>query len=307
MRTVTISESTESFFNKTVIAYDPASPVDLSGDNVYRLSLDYDDERKMSDLFEQFLQCADKSRLDALVIGMWGEPYDESAEDIIAALVARAPELPALRALFIGDMTYEECEISWIIQGNYTPLLRAFPKLEELRIRGAEQLSLQPVSHTALRKLTIESGGLPSHVVEALAGSSLPALEHLELWLGDDNYGFSGDVDLYRRLLAALAVPSLRYLGLRDAQIADELAQWLAGEETVGRLHTLDLSLGTLGDAGARALLDSPHVRALRRLDLSHHYISAALQGHLKALPIEVVLDDPQEEDDGDRYVAVGE
>jgi hypothetical protein len=304
---VTISESTETFFNKTVTAYDPASPVDLSGDKVYRLTLEYDDQRKMSDLFEQFLQSADKSKLDALVIGMWGEPYEESAEDIIAALVARAPELPALRALFIGDMTFEECEISWIVQGDYTPLLKAYPKLEELRIRGAQDLSLQPVTHTALRKLTIESGGLPSEVVEALVASSLPALEHLELWLGSDEYGFDGDVGLYRRLLGALAGPSLRYLGLRDSEISDELAQWLAGEEVVGRLHTLDLSLGTLGDAGARALLDSPYVRSLQRLDLSHHYISPALQQHLKALPLEVVLDDAQDEDDGERYVAVGE
>jgi len=304
---VTISESTETFFSKTVTAYDPASAVDLSGDKVYRLALDYDDERKMSDLFEQFLQSADKSKLDALVIGMWGEPYEESADDIIAALVARAPELPALRALFIGDMTFEECEISWIVQGDYTPLLKAFPKLEELRIRGSQELSLQPMTHSALRKLTIESGGLPSEVVEALTASSLPSLEHLELWLGDDNYGFSGDVDLYRRLLGALGGPSLRYLGLRDSQIADELAQWLADEEVVGRLQTLDLSLGTLGDAGARALLDSSHVRSLRRLDLSHHYISPALQQQLKALPQEVVLDDAQEEDDGERYVAVGE
>lgn len=304
---MTISESTETFFNKTVTAYDPASPVDLSGDKVYRLSLEYDDERKMSELFEQFLQSADKSKLDALVIGMWGEPYEESANDIIAALVARAPELPALRALFIGDMTYEECEISWIVQGDYTPLLKAFPKLEELRIRGAQDLSLEPVTHTALRKLTIESGGLPSEVVEALIASSLPALEHLELWLGSDEYGFDGDVDLYRRVLSALAGPSLRYLGLRDSEISDELAQWLAGEEVVGRLHTLDLSLGTLGDEGARALLDSPYVRKLQRLDLSHHYISPALQQQLKTLAPEVVLDDAQDEDDGSRYVAVGE
>ncbi|KQV59464.1 MULTISPECIES: STM4015 family protein [unclassified Duganella] len=304
---MTISESTETFFNKTVTAFDPALPVDLSGDKVYRLALDYDDERKMSGLMDQFLQSADKSRLDALVIGMWGEPYEEGADDIIAALVARAPELPALRALFIGDMTFEECEISWIVQGDYTPLLKAFPKLEELRIRGAQDLSLEPVTHAALRKLTIESGGLPSEVVESLIASSLPALEHLELWLGSDDYGFDGDVDLYRRLLGALAGPSLRYLGLRDSDISDELAEWLASEEVIGRLHTLDLSLGTLGDDGASALLGSPHVRMLRRLDLSHHYISAGMQEKLKALPLEVVLDDAQEEDDGDRYVAVGE
>lgn len=139
----------------------------------------------------------------------------------------------------------------------------------------------------------------------------MPNLEHLELWLGADDYGFSGDVALYRKVLAQLATPGLRYLGLRDAEIADDLAAWLASEPLLASVTTLDLSLGTIGDAGAEALLQGTQLGNLARLDLSHHYISPANQQKLKALPFEVVLDDPQEEDqydgEGHRYVAVGE
>ncbi|OEZ96319.1 STM4015 family protein [Duganella phyllosphaerae] len=308
---MTISDSTTTFHNKKVVQYDPDSAFDPSPDVVYRLALDYDDERKMPELIDSFLARADKATLEALVIGMWGEPYEAGADAVIAALASRALELPALRALFVGDMTYEECEISWIVQGNYKPLLDAFPQLEELRIRGGNELTLEPFAHQHLRKFTIESGGLDQKIALALAASSMPNLEHLELWLGADDYGFSGDVALYRKVLAQLATPGLRYLGLRDAEIADDLAAWLASEPLLASVTTLDLSLGTIGDAGAEALLQGTQLGNLARLDLSHHYISPANQQKLKALPFEVVLDDPQEEDqydgEGHRYVAVGE
>ncbi len=308
---MTISDSTTTFHGKKVVQYDPEIDFDASPDVVYRLSLEYDDERKMPDLIAGFLDKADKSTLEALIIGMWGDPYEAGADEVIAALASHAPQLPNLRALFIGDMTYEECEISWIVQGSYKPLLDAFPLLEELRIRGGNDLSLDAFAHQNLRKFTIESGGLDQKIAQALNESSMPKLEHLELWLGTDDYGFSGDVALYRKVLAQLATPSLHYLGLRDAQIADELAVWLANEPLLATITTLDLSLGTLGDVGAEALLHGTQLGNLTRLDLSHHYISEANQEKLKALPFEVVLEDPQEDDEDDgevyRYVAVGE
>ncbi|PWF55386.1 STM4015 family protein [Massilia glaciei] len=307
---MTISDSTEIFFNKKVITYEADEAVDLSGNLVYRLAIDDDEEAEMPELIEQFLARADKSQLDSLIIGSWGEPYDTGADEIIACLVKHAAQLPQLRALFIGDMTYEECEISWIIQGNYTPLLNAFPQLEELRIRGSTDLVIEPFTHPAMRSFTIECGGLPAEVAEALAASSMSNLTRLELWLGTDQYGFAGDVALYRRLFAKLNNPGLNYLGLRNSEIADGLAQWLAGEEAIAHLDTLDLSMGTISDVGAEALCASAHVLKLKCLNLSHHYISAAWQQKLKALPIEVLIDDEQDgedDDDEDRYVAVGE
>ncbi|MEG1325427.1 MAG: STM4015 family protein, partial [Janthinobacterium sp.] len=253
---MTISDSTTTFHNKKVVQYDPDLPFDASPGIVYRLSLEYDDKRKMDELIAGFLAKADKGALEALIIGMWGDPYESGADEVMAALIAHAAELPNLRALFIGDMTYEECEISWIVQGSYKPLLDAFPLLQELRIRGGNELVIEPFAHQHLRRFTIEAGGLDQKIAEALAQSSMPQLEHLELWLGTDDYGFSGDVDLYRKVLAQLTVPTLRYLGLRDAEIADDLAVWLAEEPLVAQLDTLDLSLGTIGDLGAVAVLN---------------------------------------------------
>jgi len=304
---MTISAHTKTFFGKAVEDYSGGDPV--GGANaVHRLKLDYEDSRSLLELLDEYLSKVDLGQLEALVIGSWGEPHDNGPDDALNRLAELAPQLPNFKALFVGDMTFEECEISWIIQGSrYDHLLKAFPRLEALRIRGSTSLQLPPVAHTGLRQLVIESGGLPLEVAQSLAQCELPALEYLELWLGDDNYGFQGDVAAYCQVLQKLRTPSLRVLGLRDAQIADELAVWLAGEPWVASLDTLDLSLGTLGDQGAQALLTSSYVASLKRLDLSHHYISASLQEKLRAAIPGVILDDAQDPSDDDRYVAVGE
>lgn len=303
---MTISEHTETFFGRRVVDHSGGA-VRLEAGTVHRLTLDYDDARSMAELLREYLGHIDKSQLEALVLGMWSEPHDSSPEEALDVLIEHAAALPKLKALFVGDMTYEECEISWIIQGDYGPLLQAFPKLEVLRIRGSTSLQLPPFEHAGLRELAIECGGLPREISEALAQSTLPALQHLELWLGSDQYGFDGDVALFASVVARLKTPALRYLGLRDSEIVDGLAAWLAGEAWVAGLETLDLSLGILSDKGAAALLASPHVKGLKRLDLSHHYVSPAMQQQLRAAIPGVVLDDAQEGDEDDRYVAVGE
>ena len=304
-----ISDRTETFFGKRVQDYQ-GGDIAVAPGVVHRLHLKYNDE-SMGVLLEEYLSKIDTSSLEALILGAWPETQDTGPDDAFNVLIKHASKLTGLKALFVGDMTSYECEISWIIQGNYGPLLQAFPSLEVLCIRGANSLELPAFSHATLRELTIESAGLPREVNESLAQSTLPSLERLELWLGTDEYGFKGDVDLVRSVLQQLRTPKLRHIGLRDSEITDSLAVWLATESWVADLDTLDLSLGTLGDEGAAALLASPYVAKLKRLDLSHHYISEPLQAQLRAAIPGVVLDDPQEEDEYDgerwRFVAVHE
>jgi hypothetical protein len=304
---MTISDHTERFAGRQVRDYESGQPIEQTGDIVYRLSLDYDAETTMAELLDEFLGKVDPASLEALVIGAWEEPHENSAGDALEALVGRAAELPRLKALFIGDITCEECEISWIIQGDYTRLLAAFPGLEHLHVRGSTSLEWPTTEHPHLKQLVLETGGLPASVLQALSGSSFPKLEHLELWLGSSDYGFDGDLSDVQAAVERLRTPGLRYLGLRDAEIADQVAPWIAAQPWISTLAVLDLSLGTLGDEGARALLASQEVRKLARVDLSHHYICEALQAEMRAAMPGVVLDDAQEEDGDYRYVAVGE
>ena len=82
-----------------------------------------------------------------------------------------------------------------------------------------------------------------------------------------------------------------------------------AAAPVVARLAELDLSMGILSDVGAEALLAGQPLTHLRRLNLAHHYLSPAMAERLVAeLPgVDVDVSDEQEDDDGERYVAVAE
>ncbi|MEU9510366.1 STM4015 family protein [Micromonospora sp. NPDC048170] len=260
--------------------------------------------------FDRFVAQAGPS-VESLVIGAWGYAAFHPAP--IAQLCASASRLPALRALFLGDMTSEECEVSWMKVGDVSPLLTAYPQLESLTVRGGEELAFSPVRHARLRELAVQSGGLPRAFVGAVLDSELPALTDLELWLGTPDYGGDAEVADLAPLLAGERFPGLRRLGLRNAEIADDLARALAAAPVVPRLERLDLSLGTLGDEGAAALLAGQPLTHLAELDLHHHYLSdEAAASVTAALPgVRVDVSDQQEPDEYDdesyRYTAVSE
>lgn len=264
-----------------------------------------------AELLGNFVERPDVSEVTALIIGPWGELSSDDSSGVVSALASVAERLPNLRALFLGEIGQDDSEISWIQQSDVSPLFEAFPALEELRIRGGNGLVLGRPSHERLRILRIESGGLDGDVLRSLAAANLPALEHLELWLGDEGYGNSCTPADVEALLAGEKFPRLRYLGLRDDCRADSTAQVVAGSSVLARIETLDLSLGTLGDEGAEALLASGKLGSLKKLDIHHHFVSDPVIERLKAACAELDASEGQEADRWDgrevRYVAVGE
>ena len=301
---MTVNEYHEEFFGRRVVEYRKGGKL-KDPQVVYRLTQDFEEEQSQRELLDEFLAKAGPQQLDALILGPWAEASTgEPPSDYLEGLVAHA--LPKLRALFVGDMIVEDSEISWIKQTDYTDLIKAYPHLEVLRIRGGNELVLPVTEYRALRELAIETGGLPSSVVESIKSSQLPALRKLELWLGTDEYGFDGDLGTYRQLLEKIDPARLEYLGLRNSEIADEIAVYIAKQPWLASLHTLDLSMGTLGDEGAKALLASRYIKGLKALDVRHHYISDEVVEKLEALPLDLTID-AAEDDDEDRYVQVGE
>ncbi|GIJ43189.1 hypothetical protein Val02_00750 [Virgisporangium aliadipatigenens] len=225
----------------------------------------------------------------SLVLGTWG--FADGNAFPLEALLDVAPRLTGLRALFLADLTPEESEISWIEHDDITPLFAAFPALEALRVRGSVLLS--PVAHPALTELAFESGGLPSETVRALGDCDLPALRHLELWLGVPEYGGDTEVDDLAGVLEGGLLPALENLGLCNSPVSDALAAAAVDAPITAQLDVLDLSLGTLGDTGAEALIAGRAKLAhLQRLDLHHHWITPEARARLvAALPgVEVDL-----------------
>ncbi|MER7578438.1 STM4015 family protein [Kitasatospora sp. NPDC097691] len=282
----------------------------------WRINLDYESGSTFAEHWQQFLDAVDTERVTAVVIGQWSPEEPDSFQEPMEAVVAAAGRLPALRALFVGDITFEQCEISWIQQCDVTPLLTAFPQLAELVVRGASEdwdgkggLALQPLRHEALKALRFEAGGLPGAVVRSVAGCDFPALERLELWLGVDEYGGDATMDDLAPFLDGTRFPALRHLGLQNSEFEDDIAAAVAHAPVVARLESLSLAMGVLTDQGATALLEGQPLTHLRALDLHHHYLTDELQQRLRqALPgVEVDLSEPGKPDGRRRYVAVAE
>ncbi|MFD1661701.1 STM4015 family protein [Streptomyces caeni] len=298
----------------------PDVPAELpeAGTVAWRVTSDvYDADEEWEDAFARFCSAVDTTRVRALIVGAWKEAYDTAPTAVVESLLAARDRLPALRALFLGDIVFEECEISWIHQTDVSGLLAGFPELEEFSVRGGTGLGFSALRHDGLRKLTVETGGLPVGVVRGIGGSELPALEHLDLWLGTSWYGADSEASDLEPILSGARLPRLRHLALRNSEIQDEVAAAVAAAPVVARLDVLDLSMGTLSDEGAAALLAGQPLTHLTSLDLHHHYISEPLRRRiretLEPAGVDVDLDpddaDENQDDDGTvhRYVAVGE
>ena len=288
-------------------------PLQISADTIYRLTLDYDAEGTFEELLEKFLENSGVENLQGIIVGQFfGDDSSEASTTVVQALAAAASKLTNVRAIFLGEMISEECEISWINHDDVSPLLAAYPALEHLRIRGGTGLKFgDDVRHERLKSLTVESGGLDRNVFNEIINADLPALEHLELWLGTDDYGGNVRIADLRPLLSGQLFPRLRYLGLRDADNVDEIAAIIGTAPILDRVLALDLSLGNLSDEGGRALLGSDRLKRLRTLDLHHHYLSDEMMERLRREYPNADLSDQKEADeDGDdtyRYIAVSE
>ena len=312
---MTIDAHLTEFFGKPVQDFKPGEALDLQV-AAPRLAVDYDDyfgsdasRNTWAKVLDVWLKTPGAGATTHLVAGAYeGFEGDMDAKMAIGPLVERRAELPNLQALFLGDITYDECELSWIQQQDAAPVLEAFPNLRAFGLRGYLQ-NLGAKAPAGLESLTLQSSGLSKAALAQVLALEAPALKHLELWTGSEDYGAETSVEDLAPLFAGEAFPHLTHLALRDSMYADEIAKAVAASPLFGRLEILDLSMGTLGDAGAAALLEVLPGSKLRKLILDHHYMTDAMMEKLKAFGALVSMEGQREEEDveGGRYVAVAE
>lgn len=241
--------------------------------------------------------------LEEVVIGCWGEAWDDGdgAETIINDIIENKEKFSHIKSLFVGDMDFEECEVSWIVQGNYEKLFEAMPQLEKLTIKGSTGLELGKVNAPNLRSLEIICGGLPKEVIQSVRDANLPALEELRLYIGVDDYGFDGSIKDIKELLEKSNFPKLEILGLCDSQIQDEICEAVLASKYMKQMKRLELSMGSLTDKGGQLLLDKlPEFPNVKYLDVHYHFLSDEMMKKLQALPMEVDTEEQNEPDEWD-------
>lgn len=261
---------------------------------------EYEEQGKCAaDIVGDILADPDFPALSELTIGDWGNAWEDSCQPILDGIVEHAGRFSHIEKLFVGDMDFEECEVSWIMQGDYSKLWAALPNLRGLTVKGSMELELGGISHEGLEELTIICGGLPKGVIQSIQNAKLPNLKKLLLYIGVDDYGFDGDADTVRELLDKADFPKLTYLGIADSEMQDELAKAVLESKFMGQVEVLDLSLGTLTDQGGELLLkELPKWPNIQRLDVHYNYLTDGMAQKLEGLPITVDVSERNKPDE---------
>ncbi|BDM62817.1 hypothetical protein NFHSH190041_02690 [Shewanella sp. NFH-SH190041] len=298
------------FYNLPIEQYNPENGV-KNENAAIRLS----SYQETEELIESLIQDPKIDKIQAIILGMWSEwCSDESDQTYIDFLIANVDKLTNLKALFFGEMTFYDCEISWIQQGDYSRLWAALPNLQHLQIRGADGLSLGTIPQNQLTHLIIESGGLHKAVLSEIAQGLWPQLQHLELWLGCSEYGWNGDISTVTPLLSAALLPKLTTLALKNSEIQPQILAALISSDILPQLTEIDMSMGILGDKEAELILQHKDKFSGKKLNLSENFLSTPMVEKLQAC-LDVIADeqeydelDEEDLDDEDcRYVSVAE
>lgn len=249
-------------------------------------------------LTNAILEDKELTEVDDMIIGCWGRVYDNSVQVILDKMVENREKFQQIQSLFVGDMEYEECEISWIEQGDYEEVLKILPNLKKLKIKGSNGLRLGKLEHKNLEELEIICGGLPKSVIWEIIESNLPNLKKLNLYLGVNCYGFDGSIEDIRVLLHTDMIKKLIYLGLGNSEIQNEIVEEIVQLPSLYQIKTLDLSKGVLRDRGGQMILDHRDIfKNLHILDLTYHYLSNNMMEKLSKLGITVILDHQEQPD----------
>lgn len=286
---------------------------------------DDDGERSIEDALEQLLAHPSGALLRELVVPI--NMLDDGCyfEPVCKALATHGA--PSLRRLRLGEYTFAgprgpagadyEYEISWTSFGDMSGMWKAVPRLEHLVLQGAlgAYNGAERAAHFGtivlprLRHAELVSGGISSECVRAIASATWPELRHLDVWLGNAMYGFTGGLDDIAPILAGRGLDALEHLGIMNCEYTDELCAALPSAPVLRRLRELSLALGTLSDGGAEELVR--HAEAYRHLDLldlEHNCLSEEGRARVQGLCKEVRAAEQQEQyGEDERYVAVGE
>ena len=222
-----------------------------------------------ADLVWEVLRHPSGKFLRSLVVGCV-RSGDQDNSTIAATLMNAGPR-PPLRELVIADFDDSEIDnidISRAPIGKLVGLGKAFPELETVILKGTGDVALDGLALPRAKKFALRTSTMTKQTLATILAAPWPTLEDLELWFGDVDRGYGAECTVDDILpLFARPLPALRALRIMNSPFSDEVVPAIAQWPGATKLETLDFSLGTLSDAGARALAQ---VRAafpsLRRL-----------------------------------------
>lgn len=223
----------------------------------------------------------------------WG---DQDNRRMSEALIYLSPSpAPPLRRLYLADFDDTEIDnidISRAPLGDLSGLGEIYPLLEDVALKGRGDVELGQLSLPRARRFALRTSTMTRRTLGQILAAPWPMLEDLELWFGEStrHYGAECVVDDVLPLLELDGFPRLRALRLMNADFIDELCPRLLLSPRVRTLEVLDLSMGTLSDAGAGVLIEGRAALAhLKTLKITESCLGDAALAALYAsgLPID--------------------
>ncbi|WP_375507072.1 hypothetical protein [uncultured Nostoc sp.] len=273
------------------------------------------------------LQDSKAKYIEAIKCQMYYKDTDckTAFKDFADTLVKAHELLTNLKAVLIGDdcdlinIKYKESNINVT---SIHPLLKAYPDLELLHIRGRmlEEDILKPelkilqvrntqnnsiipmnsLKHESLKTLIVDADGISDSNLVKVCNLSLPSLEYFELWLSRSDLS-NINIDDLAPVLSGESFPNLVYLAVRKCGNMSEVAQAIVNSPIMENLKILELTDGNISNAGV--LLNSPAINRLHTLDVSGNRLHKNTIEQLSTLKCRVIADSQF----SDRYYSVWE
>lgn len=272
-----------------------------------RLAVTYDNQQKWSDqsILETYLNLESAKFTRYLTLGLMSYEGDNSYNDMLYTL-SKTKKIPHLEGLFVGNFESDECEISWSHLGDAGPLTKSFPKLKTLILRGGD-IELSCLEAPELRRLVMITGGLPKEALKGLKKPNCPKLEHLEIYVGTEDYGRTCEPKDFEFLENKENFKNLKYLGIKNAQNAKNIIKKIMHFDLLQQLETLDFSMGTLSDKEADLFLENKNLfKKLKLLDLSNNFFFES-DKKFENFPCTVRLQTNKDTYYDELYVSIGE
>lgn len=271
-----------------------------------RLELRWDDLKKGQDPardLTEILALPTARLLSELRLGpLPGRGRTMSAQRALDALAE--PNTPSrLRSLFLTNLA--RWDWADTDTGDFGAVHQRFPKLERLTLNaGTVQLGAD-TSLPELKSLSIQTHALTRRALSDALSLKAPKLERLSLWFGRASRGGTATLAQLAPILDGTRFPKLVHLGIMNCEWAGEAARALATSKVLGRLESLDLSMGCLTDDDVAAMQE--HRAAFGRLEqLNLHDNGLTKNAKTAGLAKHVHLgkQDPKR---ATRYASVGE
>ena len=242
--------------------------------------------------------------------------WDSSPENIVdpwtdlAALAAAIPK--TVTHVGFGGWPAPAAS-AYVRMPTFTAISEAFPHVRRLELTGSAPDELGTLALPMLTDLELRFAEASHGALTAIRESALDKLERLSVWLGgnshcvlDDLYayedggypdshdgndleqlevhGVNGSVSAAElgELIEAMP-PTLKHLGIQSAMITAEDLEAVIAHPRIAKLHTLDLSGGTLDDAAAKVLIAAKKQLARIAVNVERNRIGAATAKKLAA------------------------